>query len=157
MLVRLSHVHTQGCHNMLCETAAKQSDAVQYSQCSRAAIVRFSAVVVRFSALLWQHRNKESVSHMQQPYTCLRRQISRFRAAAFRCCVQHHKTAFRNYIQDATCSFSLRFLCDFRRTQGCYKARKAAARLLQSTQGVSTTDVRIPQRRICLMKAARLP
>ena len=34
---------------------------------------------------------------------------------------------------------------------------KAAARLLQDTQGVRTTDVIVRQPRVCLTSAARLP
>ena len=53
--------------------------------------------------------------------------------------------------------FSLRFLCDFWRTQGCCKTCRAAARLLQGTQGVRTTDVRVRHQRISLTKVVRLP
>ena len=48
----------------------------------------------------------------------------------------------------------VRFLCDFCAISG---ERKAAARLLQGTQGVRTTDIRVLHPRICLTKATRLP
>ena len=52
------------------------------------------------------------------------------------------------------CLRSLRGLRQPQDTQGC---RKAAARLLQDTQGVRTTYVIVRQPRICLTSAARLP
>ena len=74
---------------------------------------------------------------------------------------QSHKAAATNFRH-------VHFLCDLlafsercttaarhtRLPQGC---RKTAARLLQDTQGVRTTNVIVRQPRICLTSAARLP
>ena len=52
------------------------------------------------------------------------------------------------------------FLCDlfaFSERRATAATHKAAARLLQDTQGVRTTDVIVRQPRICLTTAARLP
>ena len=102
-------------------------------------------------------------SALRQPCTCLRRQISWFRTASSRCCEQHRKTAVRKTRSQgcrnefSTCSFSLRFVCVFWKTYDSRKTHKTAARLLQDTQGVRTTDVIVRQSRICLTTAARLP
>ena len=76
--------------------------------------------------------------------------------------MQHRKTVLRNFrlpqcqklIFDMFIFFAIfvRFLEDARLLQ----ARKASKRLLQDTQGVRTTDVRVCHPRICLSKAARL-
>ena len=92
--------------------------------------------------------------------------VDKFRAAAARCSILHRKTAVRK-TRSQGCRNEFRhvhFLCDllaFLRgvrqpldTQGC---RKAAAILLQDTQGVHTTDVIVRKPRICLTSAARLP
>ena len=82
---------------------------------------------------------------------------------ASRCCEQHRKTAVRKTRSQgccnefSTCSFSLRFVCVFWNTYDSRKTHKTAARLLQDTQGVRTTDVIVRQPRICLTTAARLP
>ena len=57
---------------------------------------------------------------------------------------QHQKLNFR----------LVHFLCDFCVISG---RRKAAARLLQGTQGVCMTDIRVHLPRICLKKTAKLP
>ena len=49
------------------------------------------------------------------------------------------------------------FLCDLLAFSERCKTHKAAARLLQDTQGVRTTEVIVRQPRICLTSAARLP
>ena len=66
------------------------------------------------------------------------------------------KAAATSKTKFSTCSFFLRLLYDFWRTQGCCEARKAAARLLQGTQGVHTTNVMACHPRNCLTKATRL-
>ena len=102
-------------------------------------------------------------SALRQPCTYLRRQISWFHTAASRCCEQHSKTAVRKTRSQgcrnefSTCSFSLRFVCDFSETYDSHKTHKAVARLLQDTQGVRTTDVIVHKPRICLTSALSLP
>ena len=60
--------------------------------------------------------------------------------------------------QFLTCSFSLRFLCDFWRAQDSCNTCKAAARLLQGKQGVRMTDVIVHHpRKITVRIIARLP
>ena len=51
----------------------------------------------------------------------------------------------------------VQFLCDFCAIFGGRKTHKTAARRLQGTHCVRTTDVKVRHPRICLTKAARLP
>ena len=70
---------------------------------------------------------------------------------------QSRKAAATSKTKLSTCSFPLRFVCVFWRTQGSCKARTAATGLLQGMQGVRMTDVVVSHPHICLTKAARLP
>ena len=69
---------------------------------------------------------------------------------------QGPKAAAKSKTKFSTCSFHLRFLCNFWRMRDSCKTRKAALRLLQGMQCVRKTDVIVRHPRICLTKAARL-
>ena len=98
-------------------------------------------------------------SALQQPCTYLRRQICWFRTAAPRCCEQHRKTAVQKQGRKAA-STNFRHV-HFLRDLFVFSGRRTTAarhtRLLQDTQGVPTTDVKVCQPLICLTTAARLP
>ena len=67
------------------------------------------------------------------------------------------KAAATSKTEFLTCSFSSQSVCVFGKTEDSRKTCKAAARLLQDTHGVRTTDVIVRQSRSCLTKATRLP
>ena len=67
------------------------------------------------------------------------------------------KAAATSETEFLTCSFSSKSVCVFGKTEDSRKTRKAAARLLQDTHGVRTTDVIVRQSRSCLTKVTKLP